>query len=106
MGGLVSHDPSEMSDDEIKAWGQKTYDSLPKCAKCGDLIVETPYYLPEYPDNGEFCSSNCADDEAAFIEESNRLYVIEHTSEYAWWNADMSEWALIQSKPSELPATT
>jgi hypothetical protein len=58
-GGMFSHDPSELTDEQIKEWADKEYEKLPKCDRCGDVIDEK-YTIFDDPDAGDFCSENCA----------------------------------------------
>lgn len=87
MGGLASHDPSDMTDDDINAWAEKECDRLPKCDECGEIRDET-YTL----DDGKFCSERCCEKAQARYEEDNLPHVIEHPDEWAWWRAESREW--------------
>lgn len=49
------------SDEDLKEWAQRVYDSLPKCDQCGDLIEDAGYVLHEYPDF-IFCREYCAEE--------------------------------------------
>ena len=47
---------------ELLAWADKVYEKAPKCARCGDVLGKERYTLTHpYEEEGEFCSSNCAD---------------------------------------------
>jgi hypothetical protein len=46
---------------ELLEWAKKAYEALKKCDHCGELIEGDAWKLSEYPDEGEFCSENCAD---------------------------------------------
>jgi len=45
---------------EALAWAEKEYAELPKCDRCGDLLIET-WHICDDPDIGDFCSEYCAD---------------------------------------------
>lgn len=62
--------PFEASSvEELKAWAEKTYEELPKCDQCGDLLPEEYYIAHGDPDLGKFCREYCADKAMASIEE-------------------------------------
>lgn len=62
--------PFEGSEDkELRAWAQKTYESLPKCDQCGELRKET-WHISGDPDAGDFCSQYCAEKAEADIYEA------------------------------------
>lgn len=48
------------SEDKLKSWADKIYDSLPKCAQCSDLLGKEKYGCHE---TGEYecCSERCAE---------------------------------------------
>jgi len=53
--------PFEASEvKELKDWAEKTYQELPKCDRCGDLLPKEHYILPEDPDV-KFCREYCAE---------------------------------------------
>lgn len=50
--------------ENIRKWAEEAYEKLEKCARCGDVLPEPRkrFKLCEpYGDDGEFCSSNCAE---------------------------------------------
>ncbi len=49
---------TEKTDEELREWAQKRWDALPKCDRCGELIVEK-WGVVDEPDCGDFCSENC-----------------------------------------------
>jgi hypothetical protein len=54
--------PFESDDVEnLKKWAIETYEKLPKCDRCGEILQEgSTCRLTDDPDYGEFCSENCA----------------------------------------------
>lgn len=57
--------PFEASEvEELKAWAEKAYESLPKCDRCGELRKET-WHITDDPDFGQFCSEYCVEEYAA-----------------------------------------
>ncbi len=52
----------EGTDQEAAAWGERTYDALPKCPECGDLLTErwVPTGFP-VDDDEACCSEFCCD---------------------------------------------
>jgi hypothetical protein len=86
-GGLFSHEPEEMTDEKILAWGEKTYEQLPKCDNCGEVRFEE-WHLADDPDAGDFCSERCCDRVAY----NNATVVIENRDEWSWWNEDDKGW--------------
>ena len=46
---------------EIKAWADKVYQGLPKCAECGDILGDEKYGLEDFPDE-KFCREYCAEE--------------------------------------------
>lgn len=45
---------------EAKAWAEKTYQELPKCDRCGEVLPERYYYNLDDPEM-KFCSEFCAE---------------------------------------------
>lgn len=58
---------------EARAWAQKRYETLPKCARCGEVLPEKHYTVPEL-DGERFCREYCAEraQEEVQIEEAHR----------------------------------
>lgn len=56
LGMGLEFEPSEL--DEVLAWAQKEWDSLPKCDRCGE-VIEDEYVLDNY--DMTFCSEKCAE---------------------------------------------
>lgn len=53
--------PFEASDvKELKEWAEKSYESLPKCGQCGEVLKEI-WHLCGDPDAGDYCSQYCAE---------------------------------------------
>lgn len=48
------------TDEALKQWAEKKYESLPKCDECGEIIGKDSHKLWEYPDF-EFCREYCAE---------------------------------------------
>jgi hypothetical protein len=47
----------------LKAWAQKLHESLPRCAKCGEILDEKETYtLLDDPFEDKFCSEHCAEE--------------------------------------------
>jgi len=55
----------DCTEEELKAWAQKTYDAIPDCEECGNKITGESWNLGEYGDTVKFCSEDCA--EAYFV---------------------------------------
>lgn len=53
---------------EVLEWADKEYESLPKCAQCGDLMGEEKFGNHEYGEY-ECCSEHCAEKYYAPLEE-------------------------------------
>lgn len=49
------------TDEALKKWAEKKYESLPKCDRCGDLIEGNGYKLSDDPDF-TFCQEYCAEE--------------------------------------------
>jgi hypothetical protein len=49
------------SEEQLKVWAQKTYDSLKKCNQCGEVLGKEVWHAFGDPDLGDFCSEYCAD---------------------------------------------
>lgn len=60
-GGYFGVPADEVDETEILELAEKTYQSLPKCAKCGELLGTQTYQLFDWIDDEEFCSENCAE---------------------------------------------
>ena len=45
---------------EARAWAKKRYEKLPKCDRCGDLLPEKHYTIPDLDDE-VFCREYCAE---------------------------------------------
>ena len=43
---------------DITSWSEKEYDALPKCDRCGDILIDV--YQSYYIEDALFCSENCA----------------------------------------------
>lgn len=60
--------PFEASTTEdLLTWAKEAREKLKKCDQCGELIENDPWHLTDYPEDGEFCSENCADNHLADI---------------------------------------
>lgn len=95
MGGLTTHDPGEMTDEEIIAWGQKEYDRLPKCDQCGDILPSDKrnrWHSTDDPDLGTYCSENCCNLAVEADRKLNQQYVVENQEDFTWWNDVDKEW--------------
>ena len=57
------------SEEQLKEWAQKTYDSLKKCDQCGEVLGKEVWHVTDDPDLGDFCSEYCAD-KAYVVEEA------------------------------------
>lgn len=44
------------SEEQLKEWAQKAYDSLKKCDQCGEILGKETCHITEEPDLGDFCS--------------------------------------------------
>jgi len=55
MGGMFSIEPSTI--EECQTWAERTYEKLPKCDECGELIQEE--FTHDF--GGSFCRSFCAE---------------------------------------------
>lgn len=48
--------------EEARAWAERTYEKLPKCPRCGDLLPEArECYSHDFADGEFFCSEDCAE---------------------------------------------
>jgi hypothetical protein len=48
------------TDEALKEWAEKKYESLPKCDECGEIIGKDSYKCWEFSDF-EFCREYCAE---------------------------------------------
>lgn len=59
-GGMtMPFDPSTFEGS--RQWARERYESLPKCARCGELLPEHPYRV-EGLDDEQFCREYCAEE--------------------------------------------
>lgn len=49
--------------EELLDWADKTYEKLPKCNRCGNLLPAKYYTVPELDDE-RFCREYCAEESA------------------------------------------
>jgi len=66
VAGYFGAEGEAMSSRQVQRWAKKEYAHLDKCARCGEILPSKKshpgrYYLPEYEDEGEFCSQHCSD---------------------------------------------
>jgi hypothetical protein len=60
-GSFNGMEGEEETDEDLKKWAEKQYESMPKCALCGELIEEE-WSNPDSEFLGEkFCSENHAE---------------------------------------------
>lgn len=83
VSGLVVGSLLDMCEGETvlfsdaREWAEKEYNSLEKCAYCGDILPDNKkdrYYLPEFQiDDEEYCSESCSDNDYWAIVEANSI---------------------------------
>lgn len=60
-GGMgLELEPTDLTDEELRAWAQGVDDARPTCDRCGQPRKET-YHIYADPDLGDFCSEYCAE---------------------------------------------
>jgi len=63
MGMTMNFEEMTLNEEtfqSLREEAQEEYNSLPKCNRCGDILPEKTYTLPDYDFDEEFCSENCA----------------------------------------------
>jgi hypothetical protein len=61
-GGSTMPFCSEPTDEELKEWAEETYQKLPKCDRCGEVLPDKCWTLYEYDPDLKFCSEYCAEE--------------------------------------------
>lgn len=64
LGASIGVEGEPINDDtaaKVTAWGQREYDALPKCARCGAPIYGDGYCLVDSPDDERYCREYCAE---------------------------------------------
>jgi hypothetical protein len=61
------------SEEQLKEWAQKTYESLKKCGQCGEILGKETWRMSEDHDLGEFCSEYCADKASVSLVEEEHV---------------------------------
>ncbi len=60
-GGMFEIEPTEKTDEELRAWAAEIDEKLPRCDQCGEPLPPSPFILFEYSDDFKFCSEYCAE---------------------------------------------
>ena len=60
---VISEDDMTKSKEELDTWAEKEYESLAKCYKCGELVIEEWKWIDhdDYDEDLIFCSENCVE---------------------------------------------
>lgn len=62
---------SHETDAELHAWAKKAAESLPRCARCGEIIEGEGYRFHDDPFEDRFCSEFCAEERSRELFESD-----------------------------------
>jgi len=60
-GGWSMPFEEEPTDEDLIAWAQKEWESIPKCPGCGEPMYSDERYGHQFTDEYEFCSQSCAE---------------------------------------------
>jgi len=68
-GGYFGVVADEADEEELKSLAEKEYESIPKCARCGDILGKTWYH--DYFGEDKYCSEFCATETMRELDEDD-----------------------------------
>ena len=80
-GGNTMPFTSYPTDEELKEWAEKEWQSLEKCAYCGKVLPDMYYHLLYDDPDIKYCSEYCADEVSDAMDAQNELDAMEYNEE-------------------------